>query len=141
MRLWVKPGVTPVSSALSGPSHADADSSQTYRQTPVKVCSKPTSGVSIWTINNFSFNIIVHRSSFVLIVDVNECIAIPGVCGGGTCVNSVGSYRCECKKGQRQNPITQDCEGEIFSRNSSLIVRYSRVSSSVLQTYMYSHRW
>ncbi|XP_078313226.1 fibrillin-1-like [Crassostrea virginica] len=42
--------------------------------------------------------------------DVNECVAIPGVCGGGTCVNSVGSYRCECKTGQRQNPITQDCE-------------------------------
>lgn len=62
---------------------------------------------------NSSINIIVHRSNFVLIVDVNECIAIPGVCGGGTCVNSVGSYRCECKKGQRQNPITQDCEGEI----------------------------
>lgn len=140
MRLWVKPGVTPVSSVLSGPSHADADSFQTYRPSPVKVCSKPTSGVWIWTVIN-SFNIIVHRSNFVLIVDVNECIAIPGVCGGGTCVNSVGSYRCECKKGQRQNPITQDCEGEIFSRNSSLIVRYSRVSSSVLQTYMYSHRW
>lgn len=62
---------------------------------------------------NSSISIIVHRSNFVLIVDVNECIAIPGVCGGGTCVNSVGSYRCECKKGQRQNPITQDCEGEI----------------------------
>lgn len=57
------------------------------------------------------------------IVDMNESIAIPRVCGGGTCVNSVGFHSCECKETKRQNQITEDCEGEIFGKNSSLVAK------------------
>jgi len=44
-------------------------------------------------------------------IDVNECSAIPGLCTGGDCVNSVGSYSCQCDVGQRRNPQTNACEG------------------------------
>ncbi|XP_053497769.1 fibulin-1 isoform X3 [Ictalurus furcatus] len=43
-------------------------------------------------------------------VDIDECAGTDDVCAGHSCVNLVGSYRCECKAGFNFNSITRVCE-------------------------------
>ncbi|XP_034031920.1 fibulin-1 isoform X2 [Thalassophryne amazonica] len=43
-------------------------------------------------------------------VDIDECQEPDKVCSGHTCINMVGSYRCECEAGYIFNSISRTCE-------------------------------
>lgn len=44
--------------------------------------------------------------------DIDECTGMDDVCAGHSCINLVGSYRCECRAGFIFNSITRVCDGK-----------------------------
>lgn len=46
----------------------------------------------------------------VVLKDIDECVQLPGLCKGGSCLNLFGSYVCQCKEGYDLNAVTRACE-------------------------------
>lgn len=44
--------------------------------------------------------------------DLNECEIMPGSCEGGDCINTDGSFRCECPMGYVLDSSGRRCIGE-----------------------------
>ena len=54
---------------------------------------------------------LIHLTSiFPTFVDVNECSKV-GVCSNGQCVNTIGSFQCNCDRGYILAMDMKTCEG------------------------------
>ena len=64
-----------------------------------------------------------------LVVDVNECVEVPEVCGGsdaGVCTNTDGGYVCTCRNGFVLND-NNVCIGKLFNNVITFDYTYRRV--------------
>lgn len=60
------------------------------------------------------YTFILYYDDFIFVhfaIDVNECLDNNGMCSHD-CVNTEGSYYCECPTGYILGPNSHDCQGE-----------------------------
>jgi len=46
------------------------------------------------------------------LLDINECFSNPDICGGGSCENEEGGYRCICVGGFELSSDKVTCSGK-----------------------------
>ena len=66
---------------------------------------------TLWLVKLLFANVVVITFTCIFTIDVNECLDNDGSCSH-TCINTPGSYHCECLAGYVLLPNNHDCEGD-----------------------------
>ncbi|XP_030057353.1 growth arrest-specific protein 6 [Microcaecilia unicolor] len=81
----------------------------------INECSVQNGGCSQLCVNRpGSYHCLCH-SGYALLpnnrtcVDIDECMASPGICGTAVCINLISSYSCYCKEGYKYDELTKSC--------------------------------
>lgn len=56
------------------------------------------------------------KLKFYLFLDVDECLTDDKLCRPGTCMNSIGGYKCDCPKGYEPSADGRKCLGRFFGQ-------------------------
>lgn len=56
-----------------------------------------------------------------ILADLNECRAKPGICKNGRCINTEGSYRCDCNDGFEPSSTGTECIGKITTAEEHVV--------------------
>lgn len=84
-----------------------------FRPNPITVIVEGQRATSYYT-HTVHTHTHMHKPksvSFLSLADINECLDLPGLCQGGKCINTFGSFQCECERGYTLNTETRVCEG------------------------------
>lgn len=54
-------------------------------------------------------------------IDINECTDNPRICGGGKCINTKGSHKCQCGDGLLPNSEFTSCIGNHQSQKLNIL--------------------
>ena len=56
------------------------------------------------------------------VTDIDECSRDPSLCRGGRCVNTIGSFRCQCAEGHELMPDGNGCKGLSYANVSIYMI-------------------
>lgn len=68
-------------------------------------------GLHIFTKRHLKLRWIQKNNTLFLFADIDECLVNPGICGPGTCYNTLGNYTCVCPQDYMQVNGGNKCMG------------------------------
>lgn len=68
--------------------------------------------------------------------DIDECSTTPDICDNGRCINTEGSYKCDCYPGFKRSPDGSRCIG-LHCLNFMIISKFNKKCLSYFNNDIY----